>query len=135
MKREYYLKNIYIGLFFLCVYLIKEWGELFDRDTILFIFVIVSCFLTPFSKYFIELIASKLTTRDFWNTGIFIDTPGKMGGFALYYLFCFVAAIPLSIIYLIFSIFKKNNHSPLKTVCLRGNTSRLMHCFFQIRDQ
>ncbi|HFL8902259.1 TPA: colicin E1 family microcin immunity protein, partial [Escherichia coli] len=40
--------------------------------------------LYPVAKWYIEDTALKFTRPDFWNSGFFTDTPGKMGLLAVY---------------------------------------------------
>ncbi|EAS7039444.1 colicin transporter, partial [Salmonella enterica subsp. enterica serovar Montevideo] len=44
---------------------------------------------------------------DFWNSGFFADTPGKMGLLAVYTGTVFILSLPLSMIYILSVIIKR----------------------------
>lgn len=71
---------------------------------------IFNTFLYPFSKKMVEIIALKFTTSDYWHSGIWFDTPAKNPVYAIYYLFCYLIAIPASVIYFIITIIKSKSH-------------------------
>lgn len=115
MKIDYYLKNLMWGILFfgLSVYN-YDWGSSVTIAPKLILHPIVSginTLLFPFSKRLIENIALHYTTKEFWSRGLFMETSGKNGVYAVFYLFCFFFAIPLGLIYLIFSHFKKQHYS------------------------
>ncbi|ECU2084358.1 colicin transporter, partial [Salmonella enterica] len=47
------------------------------------------------------------TRPDFWNSGFFADTPGKMGLLAVYTGTVFILSLPLSLIYILSVIIKR----------------------------
>ena len=49
----------------------------------------------------------KLTAREFWNRGLFMDTPGKMGGLAIYHGTVFLFSIPITLFLLLGLLVKK----------------------------
>ncbi|WP_249958028.1 colicin E1 immunity protein [Escherichia coli] len=53
--------------------------------------------LYPVAKWYIEDTALKFTRPDFWNSGFFADTPGKMGLLAVYTGTVFILSLPLSL--------------------------------------
>ncbi|WP_250216863.1 colicin E1 immunity protein [Escherichia coli] len=62
--------------------------------------------LYPVAKWYIEDTALKFTRPDFWNSGFFADTPGKMGLLAVYTGTVFILSLPLSMIYILSVIIK-----------------------------
>lgn len=63
--------------------------------------------LYPVAKWYIEDTALKFTRPDFWNSGFFTDTPGKMGLLAVYTGTVFILSLPLSMIYILSVIIKR----------------------------
>ena len=63
--------------------------------------------LYPVAKWYIEDTALKFTRPDFWNSGFFADTPGKMGLLAVYTGTVFLLSLPLSMIYILSVIIKR----------------------------
>ncbi|WP_420893556.1 hypothetical protein [Pseudomonas orientalis] len=55
----------------------------------------------------IEKTALRFTTREFWTTGLFTESPGKNGLYAIFYVCCTILAVPIFGIYLIYIAFKK----------------------------
>jgi len=106
MNKKYYLKNLPWGIFFLTIYIFSSWGRLHHGYPELVLFIL-SAILFPFSKWIIGSLALKFTSKSFWYKGIFRETAGKNGLYALYYLFCFILSIPLGIISLIYLLLKK----------------------------
>lgn len=108
MSKKYYIYNFFGGLLCFIIHLMIYWDEIKSGDGVVFLFIaLINTALFPFSKRLIENIALKYTKRDFWNRGFFMDTPGKMGGVALYYLFCFIFSIPFAIIFITYYYIKK----------------------------
>lgn len=68
---------------------------------------VISFLLYPVSKMAIERFALVYTKREFWSRGIFMETPAKNPVYVLYYLFCFIMAIPAGLIFLIIFLFMK----------------------------
>lgn len=104
MTKSLYFKNIIIGVI---IFLIISIVFMKDHDSLrlklFWVFSLVNTFFFPIAKMSVEKIALKFTTKDFWHRGILADDIGKNGIYAIYWLFCFIFAIPLSII----SIFLK----------------------------
>ncbi|WP_410017172.1 colicin E1 family microcin immunity protein [Pseudomonas sp. 5P_3.1_Bac2] len=69
----------------------------------------LSALLFPFATKCLEDFALRLTRKELWGKGIFADTPGNSGVYALYYCFCYLFAIPLSLIYLLVAWVKSRN--------------------------
>lgn len=67
---------------------------------ILLIIGFIGMGIFPLAKFAVESFFLTFTTREFWHRGLFMDTPAKHGGVALFHLFCFIFSIPLSMIYL-----------------------------------
>lgn len=68
----------------------------------LLLFFTISCFLYPFSVKMVETIALLNTTPQFWQRSLLSKTRGINSLYPLYYLFCLVVAIPMSIVYFVF---------------------------------
>ncbi|WP_392562470.1 colicin E1 family microcin immunity protein [Orbus sturtevantii] len=106
MNKKYYFKNIHWGVLFLAIFIFTYWEDMCNMYPKL-VLVILSAILFPFSKWLIESLALRFTSREFWYKGIFRETAGKNGLYALYYLFCFVFSIPLGIASLTYLLLKK----------------------------
>lgn len=108
MDKKYYINNVGWGIFFLCVFLWQSNTWLESNLVMVWTLLIISTLLYPFSKKLIERIALLYTTKEFWCKGIFTETAGKSGLYAMYYFFCFIFSIPFGISYLIYLNIKKN---------------------------
>ncbi|CAI2539784.1 colicin E1 family microcin immunity protein [Serratia liquefaciens] len=108
MTWGYYFKSIGWALFFLGM-VIYDWSQTPEdsKVNLLLILSLFSFFLYPFSKMGIEVLALRFTTEDFWHRGLFKDTIGKSGLYALYYFFCFLFSIPIGIVYICYFIFSR----------------------------
>lgn len=107
MTRKYYFKNLISGLIlfsFISFILMKNHESL--RLQLLWGLSLINAFLYPVAKLVVERIALKFTEREFWYVGFFKDDIGKNGLYAIYWLFCFMFAIPLGIIYFLLNIKK-----------------------------
>lgn len=99
MSKRYYLNNIIYGVL---IFVFTSYSLYQTEYNYLFIpFLFLNAILFPFSKYNIESIVLKFTSQDFWNKGLFMETPAKSGGELLFHLFAFIFAIPLCIIVLL----------------------------------
>lgn len=99
MKLKYYFINLLIGLIGVLA-LGKGWYEN-PADPInqrWMVFAILSWLAFPFARFAVESIALKLTDDSFWHRGFFKDDIGKNGLVAIYWVFCFFFAIPLSLV-------------------------------------
>ncbi|HHL2560735.1 TPA: colicin E1 family microcin immunity protein [Yersinia enterocolitica] len=108
MNRKYYINNIIWGVFFLCVFLWQSNIWLENNLILAWTLLIINTLLYPLSKKPIERIALLYTTKEFWHRGIFTETAGKSGLYAMYYMFCFIFSIPFGISYLIYLNLKKS---------------------------
>ncbi|WP_442956345.1 colicin E1 family microcin immunity protein [Pantoea sp. USMM078] len=70
------------------------------------LYFIIGCFLFPLSKFTIERVALKYTTRKFWTTGFFADDIGKSGLVAIYWLVVFLF-FPISFVIFAFNLSSK----------------------------
>ncbi|AFJ55326.1 colicin immunity family protein [Pseudomonas fluorescens A506] len=110
MHIKYYFQNLIIsaGIFIL---FFTDWfgGEAFvERSNPTFLTLgICSTFLFPFSRMIIEKTALRFTTREFWTTGLFTESPGKNGLYAIFYVAGTILAIPIFCIYSIYMALKK----------------------------
>lgn len=101
MSGKYYLKNIIWGVIFFSIIAYVFYGSQFKISyQCILIYSIVSCILYPFSKISIETLALKFSSRDFWSTGFFAPDIGTYSIYSIFFLFCFVLAIPFSILFL-----------------------------------
>lgn len=107
MTAQYYLKNFIIGLIIFSA-VIYKWHDNPQEKILqyLAIYALLSCILFPFAKFYTELLASKMTDKEFWHKGLLKNDIGKNGLHAIYWLFCFVFALPI-IIVVYFLIFNK----------------------------
>jgi RsiW-degrading membrane proteinase PrsW (M82 family) len=104
MTTKYYLRNIFWGLIPVAI-MIYDWmtKQHTDKQLFMLVFSLISGPLFPLSKLTIETIALKFTKKEFWHKGFFKEDIGKNGLRAIFWLFCFVFAIPISIISLFIS--------------------------------
>ncbi|WP_410017171.1 colicin E1 family microcin immunity protein [Pseudomonas sp. 5P_3.1_Bac2] len=72
-----------------------------------------SALLFPCAIKFVENLALRFTSREFWNKGVLIDTPGKSGGYAIFYVFCYVFSIPLGMAYVLCDVLKPHKNMRL----------------------
>lgn len=107
MSKKYYIQNMAWGWFMGGFILYLSWNDNFRYETALFIIVFFGLILYPLAKWCVELFFLKFTTREFWNRGLFIDTPGKMGGLAMYYGTVFLLSIPITITFIITVLIKR----------------------------
>ncbi|MEW5291133.1 colicin E1 family microcin immunity protein [Erwinia papayae] len=101
MTKNYFIKNIPWGI--ICFVAISyifhdDWKK--SSYVIIVVYSAASCLLYPSSKFFIEKLALKFTSRKFWESGYFSEDIGKYGLYAIYFLFCFIFAIPFNVFYL-----------------------------------
>ncbi|WP_019105605.1 colicin E1 family microcin immunity protein [Pantoea ananatis] len=98
MSVVYYFKNLIFGVF--CLFVVG-WNWYLHPESeklqVLFALAMISCLLYPVAKKTTECIALKFTNRSFWHKGLLKDDIGKNGLYAIYWVFCFVFAIPLSL--------------------------------------
>ncbi|MER1720716.1 colicin transporter, partial [Proteus terrae] len=60
---------------------------------------IIGIGLYPLAKFAVESFFLIFTTREFWNKGLFMDTPAKLGGIALYQGIIFFLSLPIILIF------------------------------------
>ncbi|OBU13491.1 colicin E1 family microcin immunity protein [Morganella psychrotolerans] len=107
MTKKYYIENMCWGWVYACMFFYLCWNDDFKyRESFLFISTI-GVFLYPVAKWSVEYFFLKFTTRKFWNSGFFIDTPGKMGLLAIYGCSVFLLSIPIVTIAIIVLIIKR----------------------------
>lgn len=66
---------------------------------LLFVLSIIGIGLYPLAKFAVESFFLIFTTREFWNKGLFMDTPAKLGGIALYQGIIFFLSLPIILIF------------------------------------
>lgn len=99
MKLKYYFINFLIGLIGVFVFGEGWYKNPDDPISQLWMaFAIASCIAFPFARFAVESIALKFTEESFWHRGFFKDDIGKNGLVAIYWAFCFLFAIPLSLV-------------------------------------
>ncbi len=107
MSKQYYIQNMcwswFIGALFLYSCLDSE----LKYKHLILLISISGIGLYPLSKWAAEWLFLKFTTREFWNRGLFMDTPGKMGGLAIYYGTVFLFSIPITLFLLLGLLVKK----------------------------
>ncbi|EOA4363570.1 TPA: colicin E1 family microcin immunity protein [Proteus mirabilis] len=109
MTKKYYINNMFWGWFIgiLLIYSCLDNDIREYKWLSLFIISIIGIGLYPLAKFAVESFFLTFTTKEFWNTGWFIDTPGKKGILALYSITIFIFAIPISILYIIAILAKR----------------------------
>lgn len=106
ITKQYYIKNMCWGWFIGLCFLYLFWNDEFRYKTIYLIINIYGTIFFSVSKWAVESFFLKFTTREFWNKGLFMDTPGKMGGVAVYHGVVFLLTIPITIIYVMVLLMK-----------------------------
>lgn len=106
MTFKYYLKNIVLGLIPVVVALQGWLTDHSDKSLLILLVSMLSCLLLPFSRKMTEIICLKFTSKEFWNRDFFTSSVGGSLQ-AILFLFCFVFAIPISVMFLIFLIKKR----------------------------
>lgn len=110
MNKTYYFKNLFISLVLTVLAMVIWFQEnaYSQKENLYFsLIVISSAFLFPLSKKLIERFFLSFTTPDFWTRGLFMETPGKNGLYALFWLSSMATAIPLGGAYLIYLAINK----------------------------
>lgn len=107
MNKKYYVRNMLFGWFMCLCFFYFSWGDEFNHKHTLLAVSVSGLILYPIAKWIVESFILKFTTRDFWNRGVFIDTPGKMGGLAIYYGTVFLLSIPITVIFVFCFFYKK----------------------------
>ncbi|QHM74072.1 colicin E1 family microcin immunity protein [Mixta intestinalis] len=110
MTKSVYWKSQLWGIpcFLLSLYYVFRFHERFNLSTELCVIIaVLSLILYPFSKSGLEKLALQFTSREFWHRGLFVDTVGKNPICVLYYMLCFVIALPVGLIYLIIGLRRK----------------------------
>jgi hypothetical protein len=110
MSTRYYLKNLIIASGLLILGLVVWFYKEPITPDIHYGYLsiaLLSTLLYPFSKKAIETFFLTFTTRSFWTTGLFTESPGKNGLYVMYYLVCMLVAIPTAGAYLIYMAIKK----------------------------
>ncbi|NNB42282.1 colicin E1 family microcin immunity protein [Pseudomonas chlororaphis] len=109
MDKKYFIKHLLKG----CLYLVAvciAWYVIGDEDLNepwLLVFMILSTLLYPFSRYLLQESAYRVTNREFWKKGFFIEDVNSPRINALFSFFCMVFAIPLGASYLVYQYCKK----------------------------
>lgn len=106
MNKKYYIRNMPFGCFMFLCFFYLSWGDEFNYKYILLSVSIFGLVFYPVSKWIVESFILTFTTKEFWSRGLFMDTPGKMGGLAIYYGTVFLLSMPIITIF-VFVIFMK----------------------------
>jgi hypothetical protein len=104
MDKQYYFANLIWGVFMFCVCVCAWYNLSGAADLALAKKVVlygVSAVLYPFSKKFLEGIALSFTSKEFWCGGFFKESTAKDSLYVMYYAFCYILAIPFSIMFVI----------------------------------
>ncbi|EKK5446817.1 TPA: colicin transporter, partial [Escherichia coli] len=96
MNRKYYFNNMWWGWVTGGYMLYMSWDYDFKYRLLFWCISLCGMVLYPVAKWYIEDTALKFTRPDFWNSGFFTDTPGKMGLLAVYTGTVFILSLPLS---------------------------------------
>lgn len=110
MEVKCYLKDLAWGVILFCSVLYVFYLEA-DKASYEFygglLFFGLNALLFPFSKRGVESLVLRYTSRRFWTTGFFMESPAKNGAYALFYVLCFFFAIPFGVIYLVWFLLGK----------------------------
>ncbi|EGS4262585.1 colicin transporter [Salmonella enterica] len=107
MNKKYYIQNMCWGWIIGGIVLYLSWDDNFKFRGVSLFICLFGIILYPLAKWGIEWFFLKFTTREFWNSGFFIDTPGKMGLLAIYSGTVFLLSIPITIILIITVLIKR----------------------------
>ena len=88
MNRKYYFNNMWWGWVTGGYMLYMSWDYDFKYRLLFWCISLCGMVLYPVAKWYIEDTALKFTRPDFWNSGFFADTPGKMGLVSLFRILC-----------------------------------------------
>lgn len=80
-----------------------------ERNVFILFFAVINSVLFPYAKITVEKIALKYTDKEFWHKGFFKDDVGKNGLVAIFWIFCYIFSLPLSILW--FFIKEKNKYA------------------------
>lgn len=108
MTKKYYINNMFWG-WFMGILLIYSCIDNDIREykwSLLFTLSIIGIGLYPLAKFAVESFFLTFTTREFWNRGLFMDTPAKLGGIALLQGIIFLSSLPIILIFIL-AIFTK----------------------------
>jgi hypothetical protein len=109
MTLRYYLSRFFWGFFFVTASFFSVYSSKGEVDiTMWSIALVISCFLYPYSIKMVSVLMLMITTPEFWKKGLFRETAGKSGLYAIFYLFCFTVAMPMAIVYFVFFLCGKS---------------------------
>lgn len=114
MTIKYYLAKLCWGLIAVAAFTNLWLEDSSSKSFFFFILSIVNALLYPFGMFAIKTIVLKFSTEEFWQKDFFTS---PIGGSlpAILYVFCFIFAIPLSIVFLIQRIISHSQHQTRKT--------------------
>lgn len=106
MDVKFYFKNIVWGLIIVAI-VFYDWDKNPEdkKNSLMLIFSFFSCILCPFSIKMVEMISLKFSKKEFWKKDFFTSSVGGSLQ-AVFYLFCFVFAIPLGLLFAIYKSVK-----------------------------
>ena len=84
-----------------------SWGDDFKYQTLILVVSLFGVFMYPISKWVVEDLFLRFTTKEFWNKGLFMDTAGKSGVLAIYSGIVFIFTIPILMLYLVIVFVKR----------------------------
>jgi len=97
---KYYLKNMFFGIVAFIITVnayVKDPHS--DRNVFLLVAAVINGILFPYARMAVETIALKYTNKEFWHKGFFSEDIGKNGLLAMFCFFCYIFALPLSILW------------------------------------
>lgn len=110
MDKKYYINNLPWGVFIFLVITGSWYYNLNDENHLLpwdLLAYGASALLFPLSKKSIENFALRYTSKKFWNSGILKESTAKNSLYVFYYFICYLAAIPISVIFVISRLYLK----------------------------
>ena len=129
MNRKYYFNNMWWGWVTGGYMLYMSWDYDFKYRLLFWCISLCGMVLYPVAKWYIEDTALKFTRPDFWNSGFFADTPGKMGLLAVYTGTVFILSLPLSMIYILSVIIERLSVRYTACLIFYLNTPELIRFF------
>lgn len=112
MTLKYYLHSFLPGLivFGVTIFILRDRPQTGLIQS-LYLLAVCCALIFPFAKRCIERIALRFTRPEYWTTGMWAETSGKSGIYAMYYMLIFAIAIPLGTGYVIYlAISKQTDH-------------------------
>lgn len=109
MNKKYYIKNFLFGVvfFLICSYsLYFELNKKTSEHIVDYIILTINLFMFPYSKKLAEDFVLFFSKKEFWTTGIFMESLIKRRVEFFIYFIYFMFSIPIVALYFIYLLFK-----------------------------